>query len=96
MGESYSFISNSGWMVVLCGIVICFVMVQSALFLKSAWKRSEEIGISISDRKKIVKSSALFFDCPIPPDSDQLCHPDACTGTFLPMAEAQCHWFCNV
>lgn len=64
MGESYSFISNSGWMVVLCGIVICFVMVQSALFLKSAWKRSEEIGISISDRKKIVKSSALFSIVP--------------------------------
>lgn len=64
MGESYSYISNSGWMVGLCGIVICFVMVQSALFFRSAWKRSDEIGISVADRKKIVKSSAIFSIVP--------------------------------
>lgn len=60
MSEIYSFISNSVPMAVLCGIVIIFVMVQSALFFRAAWRRSEEIGISKADRKKIVKSSALF------------------------------------
>lgn len=64
MGDSYSFISNSTWMAILCGIVICFVMVQSVLFFRAAWKRSGEIGISGPDRKKIVKSSALFSIVP--------------------------------
>lgn len=64
MGDSYSFISNSGWMAVLCGIVIIFVMIQSALFLRAAWRRSGEIGIDKTDRKKIIKSSAVFSIVP--------------------------------
>lgn len=64
MSEVYSFISNSAWMAVLCGIVIIFVMVQSVLFFRAAWKRSAEIGISKEDRNKIVKSSALFSIVP--------------------------------
>lgn len=64
MGDSYSFIANSGWMAILCGIVIIFVMVQSALFFRAAWRRSEELGIDKEARKKIVKSSAVFSIVP--------------------------------
>lgn len=64
MSDKYSFISNSIPMIILCGTAILFVMIQSVIFFKVAWKRADEVGISVEDRKKIVKSSAIFSIVP--------------------------------
>lgn len=64
MDKSYSFISESIPMIILCGVAILFVMVQSVLFFKTAWKRAIEIDIPLEERKQIVKSSAIFSIVP--------------------------------
>lgn len=64
MSEKYSFISNSIPMIILCSIAIILVMIQAVIFFKLSWKRADEIGISVDDRKKIVKSSAIFSIVP--------------------------------
>lgn len=64
MNSSYSFVSNSTIMAVLCGAAILFVLVQSALFFRMAQKRALELGITSSDIKKVVKSSAIFSVIP--------------------------------
>lgn len=51
-------------MAVLCGAAILFVLVQSALFFRMAQKRALELGITSSDIKKVVKSSAIFSVIP--------------------------------
>lgn len=64
MSEGYSFISNSSAMLILCGLAIAAVLVQSAIFMRTAWKRALELGFTRGELKRVVKSSAIFSIIP--------------------------------
>lgn len=49
---------------ILAGLCIVVVIVQSAVFLKKAWKHSLELGISKEKLKEIAKSSIVFTIAP--------------------------------
>lgn len=60
----YLAIANSTLMYALAGIIILFVLIQSVLFLRKAWKRGLSMGM---DKKKLVatvRSSATFSIVP--------------------------------
>ena len=48
----------------LAAMVIVFVLAQSLFFLIRAWKHGKEVGLTASDMKKAVTSSALFTIAP--------------------------------
>jgi hypothetical protein len=58
------FNSNSGFMYVIVGVVILFVLLQSVVFLIKAWRRGKELGMDTRVLKKTVGSSALFTLAP--------------------------------
>ena len=55
---------ESGFMYGLAAMVIVFVLAQSLFFLIRAWKHGKEVGLTTSDMKKAVTSSALFTIAP--------------------------------
>ena len=55
---------QNGFMYALGFIVVAFVIVQSAFFIRKAWKRAKELGIDSSVLKTTVTSSALFTVAP--------------------------------
>ncbi|MBQ6934942.1 MAG: DUF5058 family protein, partial [Clostridia bacterium] len=55
---------QNGFMYALGFIVVVFVIVQSAFFIRKAWKRAKELGIDSSVLKTTVTSSALFTVAP--------------------------------
>jgi len=60
----YISIANSTLLYAIGGLVIVFVLIQSALFLRKAWKRGVAVGM---DKKKLtdtVRSSAAFSVVP--------------------------------
>lgn len=57
-------IGNSAVVFLLCGLVIAFVLFQAFVFMKKAWKRGKEIGMSTQDMKKTMISSCLFSIVP--------------------------------
>ncbi len=60
----YLEIANSGLLYGLAGIVIVFVVIQSVVFLKLAWARGLEIGLSKEKMWEAVKTSAVFAVVP--------------------------------
>ena len=60
----YLEIANSGLLYLLAGLVIVFVVVQSVVFLRLAWARGIEIGLSKEKMWEAVKTSAVFAIVP--------------------------------
>lgn len=65
--ENYLDFANSGWMFILCAVVILFVIIQSVLFYQRAYKRGTEIGIPKKDLNRVTKSSSIFAIIPALP-----------------------------
>ena len=61
---SREFSINHPILFILAGLAVLAVLVQSAVFLKKAWKRAVELGYSKERLKKLVISSALFSIAP--------------------------------
>ena len=55
---------NSGFMYVMAGIVVCFVLAQSIFFLVKSWRRAKTLGMQRSILRGTVISSALFSIAP--------------------------------
>lgn len=64
MGSSYSFVSNSNIMFILCALAIVFTMIQSALFFRLASGQAKKVGLTKSDILKVIKGSAVFSVIP--------------------------------
>lgn len=60
----YMSIANSPLMFILCGIVVAYVVVQSVIFMRKAWARGLEIGLTGAQMKKAVTGSAAFSVVP--------------------------------
>jgi len=60
-------VANSGFMFLLCFLVIFGVTVQAVLFVRKAWKRGAELGIEKEVMKKTVINSAIFSIVPTLP-----------------------------
>lgn len=67
MAMGYERIANGGVLYVLAGIVIVFVIIQSIIFLRMAWQRGLEIGLSREKMMEAVKTSAVFAIVPSVP-----------------------------
>ena len=64
MEKMYFSVANSPVMAAFCGLAILVVLVQAAIFFRTAWKRALELGFEKKDLMKVVKSSALFSVVP--------------------------------
>ena len=58
--KDYLEVANSDLLYILEGVMIIFVMVQSAVFLRLAWRRGIEIGLTKEKMMQTVKASAVF------------------------------------
>lgn len=61
---NYLDIANSGFVFLVCGILIFTVLVISALFLWKAWKRGQELGMSREIMLRTIKTSMTFSIAP--------------------------------
>lgn len=61
---SYLNIANSTLLFALAALVIAFVLIQSAVFLRKAWKEGIKIGMEKAVLKKAVRSSGVFSIVP--------------------------------
>jgi len=57
-------IINGPYLFIAGTVVFCFVLLQSIVFLRRAWKRGKEIGIPVKKMKSAVSQSALFSIVP--------------------------------
>lgn len=64
MDKLYSYVANSGTMLLFCSLAIVAVLVQAVIFMRTAWKRALELGYTKKDLLKVVKSSAIFSIIP--------------------------------
>lgn len=64
MDKLYSYIANSGTMLLFCALAIVVVLIQAVVFMRTAWKRALELGYTAKDLLKVVKSSAIFSIVP--------------------------------
>lgn len=55
---------SDGLMLALVALIIAFVVVQSIFFMKKAWNRGKELGITTEKLKNTVTSSAVFSIAP--------------------------------
>lgn len=62
--KDYLTLANSGVLYLLASIMIVFVLIQSGLFLRIAWRRGLEIGLTKEKMFQTVKSSAIFAIVP--------------------------------
>lgn len=62
--EDYLSIANSSFIYVLGIIIVAFVIIQSFIFLRRAWKEGLKIGLSKESMMNAVKSSAIFSIVP--------------------------------
>lgn len=62
--DNYLSIANSPLMFILCAVVVAYVVIQSVLFMRKAWRRGLEIGLTPAKMKKAVAGSALFSIVP--------------------------------
>jgi hypothetical protein len=60
----YISIANSALLYVIGGVVIVFVLIQSVLFLRKAWKRGVAMGMDNKKLKDTVRASATFSIVP--------------------------------
>lgn len=82
--DNYKEIANSSLMFVLCAIVVAFTVVQSVLFMRRAWKRGLEIGMSREKLKKAVTGSMAFSVLPTLPILIILIALMAALGNYFP------------
>lgn len=61
---SYLDVANGNVVFLLCGIVILFVLVQAVVFMRKAWKRGQELNMSLEVMKKVIKNSLIFSIIP--------------------------------
>ena len=61
---AYFSLANSSFLFFFCAIVVLFVIVQSLIYLRKAWLRGKEIGMTGEEMKKIMTSSAVFSIVP--------------------------------
>ena len=59
-----SFDVNDTFLYVIVAIVIAFVVLQSVVFLRKAWKRGRELNMDVAVLKKTVVTSAVFTIAP--------------------------------
>ena len=57
-------VANGPLLYGLAIVIVAFVLVQSLLFLRKAWKEAKRIGLSTAKLKKAVTSSAIFSVVP--------------------------------
>ncbi len=55
---------NAGFLFVIAGIIVAFVLVQSFFFLNKAWRRARELGLGVSVLRRVVTGSAVFTIAP--------------------------------
>ena len=55
---------NSGFMYLMAGIIVSFVLAQSIFFLVKSWRRAKAIGMQVSLLRGTVISSAIFSIAP--------------------------------
>ncbi len=60
----YLSIANAPLVFLVCGAVLLFVLIQSCIFLRIAWKRGVEIGMDKKRMLGIIRSSAVFSIVP--------------------------------
>ena len=60
----YLRIANSALLYAIGGLVILFVLIQSALFLRKAWKRGISMGMDAKKLRDTVRASATFSVVP--------------------------------
>lgn len=60
----YLDIANSPLMFALCFVVIAIVVVQAALFIRTAWRRGIDLGMEPALMKKAMTNAALFSIIP--------------------------------
>ncbi len=60
----YMQIANGGLLYLLAGIVILFVVIQSIVFLRMAWHRGIEIGLTKDKMMETVRTSGVFAIIP--------------------------------
>lgn len=57
-------IINGPYLFIAGVVVFCFVLLQSIVFLRKAWRRGKEIGLSTQKMKNAVSQSAVFSIVP--------------------------------
>lgn len=80
----YLSIANSPLMFILCGIVIAYVVMQAVIFMRKAWKRGLEIGLTTAQMKKAISGSAIFSIVPSIPILIILVMLMAVLGNYFP------------
>ncbi len=58
------FNTNSMFLFISAGIVVCFVLCQAVFFLIKSWKRARELGISKDVLKRVARGSLVFTIAP--------------------------------
>jgi len=59
-----NFHTNSGFLFIIAGGIVVFVISQSIFFLRKAWVRAKELGIEQSVLTRVARSSAVFTIAP--------------------------------
>lgn len=77
-------LANSSVMAILCGITILIVLIQPTIFMKTAWKHGRELGLTDTEMKQSVKSSAIFSIIPSLPIIVSYLLLVPAMGRFLP------------
>lgn len=61
---SHLSVANGNVVFLLCGIVILFVLIQAAVFMRKAWVRGLELNMSPEVMKKVMRNSMIFSIIP--------------------------------
>lgn len=82
--DNYMSIANSPLMFLLCAAVIAYVMIQSIVFMRKAWKHGLEIGLSPEKMRKTITGSGIFSIVPSIPILIILVMLMSVLGQFFP------------
>ncbi|MDR2174791.1 MAG: DUF5058 family protein [Synergistaceae bacterium] len=64
MSESVNRVFNGTTLYLVCGLVVLYVTVQALLFMRLAWRRGIELGITEKKMRQAVTNSAVFSIIP--------------------------------
>lgn len=84
MHSTFSYISNSTVMFILCALAVVGVVCQALYFLRMGFKRGEALGIEPSEMKQVVVSSGIFSIIPSLPILISYMILVPALGKFLP------------
>ncbi|MCC8023076.1 MAG: DUF5058 family protein [Clostridiales bacterium] len=62
--EAFLSMANSGFLYILAGCVVVFVLILSLMYTLKAWRRGKELGISTEKMRSVVVNSATFSIVP--------------------------------